>query len=308
MNPELDEAAIEAQLDALDGQIRSGDIPQKNPEPAHVVDEADETPDEPEAVVDDEEARAKADGHVPYEEWVKAGKDPRAWRPAAEFNRRGEMLKTGKPDLIDRVEKLTRAQEEQAKLFAEQVRLAREEREAAFIAGKQAAIQQAREEAEAAWQLGDRKAHEEAVRKEREAERAIEQRQAPVQDQRLVEWQAEATWFSEGFDESNKPKTPQVEAFLDYQKAYMLENPKAAVYDSVKFAEAKVKRLMPDAFKPKTPQARTTAPAVDTGQRVARSSAPDPLEKYNPGERKMIKDAAKAFGKTVPEYIKMIEG
>ncbi len=309
----VDELALEAELDALARKMAAGDVePDKKPDdkpPADVVDDVDDNADDTADVVDDaEEQRARADGHVSYDEWVQAGKDPRAWRPAAEYNRRGDMLKTPKPELIDKVESLLKMQERQLELAKEQHRIAQEEKQAAYIRGKQEAIEQARLDQERAFDVGDRKAHAEAIDRERQAAAEIEKVSQPTQpaaDPELIAWQEGAKWFTEGFDEKNQPKTPEVEAFLDYQKAYMLSNPSARIVDSVKFAESKVKRLMPDAFKPKTP--RATAPAVDTAPRVARSGA-DPMAKYSVAERQVIREAAKAFGKTTTEYLKMIEG
>lgn len=306
MAEELNELALEAQLDALARNIATGDVePDKKPEP-EPVDEVVE--DETEAVQDDaEEQRARADGHVSYDEWVQAGKDPRAWRPAAEYNRRGDMLKTPKPELIDKVENLLKMQEKQLELARESHRIAQEEKQAAYIRGKQEAIEQARLDQERAFDVGDRKAHAEAIDRERQAAAEIEKvsQPSPAADPELVAWQEGAKWFTDGFDEKNQPKTPEVEAFLDYQKAYMMANPSARIVESVRFAESKVKRLMPDAFKPKTP--RAVAPVVDTASRVARNGT-DPMAKYSVAERQVIRDAAKAFGKTTTEYLKMIEG
>lgn len=307
MADELNEQALEAQLDALAGKIATGEVePDKKPEPEpEVVDEVEE--DAAPVVEDDaEEVRARADGHVSYDEWVQSGKDPRAWRPAAEYNRRGDMLKTPKPELIDKVESLLKMQEKQLELARESHRIAQEEKQAAYLRGKQEAIEQARQDQEQAFAVGDRKAHQEALQREQEAVADIQAtRQAPQVDPELVAWQEGAKWFTEGFDEKNQPKTPEVEAFMDYQRAYMMANPKASVLDSVKHAESKVKRLMPEAFKPKTP--RATAPAVDTAPRVARSGA-DPMAKYSVAERQVIREAAKAFGKSTTDYLKMIEG
>lgn len=306
MSDELNELALEAQLDALAGKIATGEVkPDKPDEPAaEVVDDVDD--DAPVVEDDAEEVRARADGHVSYDEWVQSGKDPRAWRPAAEYNRRGDMLKTPKPELIDKVESLLKMQEKQLELARESHRIAQEEKQAAYLRGKQEAIEQARQDQEQAFAVGDRKAHQEALQREQEAVADIQAtRQAPQVDPELVAWQEGAKWFTEGFDEKNQPKTPEVEAFMDYQRAYMMANPNAKVVDSVKFAESKVKRLMPEAFKPKTP--RATAPAVDTAPRVARSGA-DPMAKYSVAERQVIREAAKAFGKSTTDYLKMIEG
>lgn len=300
------EAQAEAALAAVLQQVQSGEVPDVVDDP--VVDEP-----EPDAIVTDEpdpeEVRARADGHVSYDEWVAAGKDPRAWRPAAEYNRRGDLLKTPKPELIERLEQVARNTEAQAKLMAEQIRISQEAQKAAFIAGKEEAIRQAREEADAAFNVGDRKAHTEALAKEQQATQEIiaVRTPAPVADPELVTWQEGAKWFTEGFDERNQPKNIAVETFLTFQKDYMLRNPSARVVDSVKFAEGKVKAAMPDFFKPKTPQARTTAPAVASGTQTARNTA-DPLLKFPAAERDLIKRAAKEFGKSVPDYIKMIEG
>lgn len=306
---ELDEMALEAQLDALAGKIATGEVePDKKPEPAAEPEPADDADDDAAPVVEDdaEEVRARADGHVSYDEWVQSGKDPRAWRPAAEYNRRGDMLKTPKPELIDKVESLLKMQEKQLELARESHRIAQEEKQAAYLRGKQEAIEQARQDQEQAFAVGDRKAHQEALQREQEAVADIQAtRQAPQVDPELVAWQEGAKWFTEGFDEKNQPKTPEVEAFMDYQRAYMMANPSAKVVDSVKFAESKVKRLMPERFKPKTP--RATAPAVDTAPRVARSGA-DPMAKYSVAERQVIREAAKAFGKSTTDYLKMIEG
>ena len=301
------ESDLEAQFAKVAEQLAGG-------EPEPVAEEApEEDPEVVESVADEsdpEEERARADGHLPYDEWVKAGKDPRQWRPAAEFNRRGDMLKTGKPELINKLEEATRRSEEAARLMAEQIRMAKEDRESAFIAGREEAIRQAREEQEAAFALGDRNAHQAALAKEHQAVQDIQSRAAPAPqvDPELVAWQEDAKWFKEGFTADNKPKNEAVEAFLEFQKAHMLANPNARVVDSVRAAEAKVKRFMPEFFKPKTPQARTTAPAVSAGSQVARPTGADPLAKFNVGERQIIRDAAKAFGKTVTEYVKMIEG
>lgn len=307
MADELNEQALESQLDALAGKIATGEVePDKKPEPA--ADVVDEVEDDAAPVVEDdaEEVRARADGHVSYDEWVQSGKDPRAWRPAAEYNRRGDMLKTPKPELIDKVESLLKMQEKQLELARESHRIAQEEKQAAYLRGKQEVIEQARQAQEQAFAVGDRQAHQEALKVEQEAVADIQAtRQAPQVDPELVAWQEGAKWFTEGFDEKNQPKTPEVEAFMDYQRAYMMANPSAKVVDSVKFAESKVKRLMPEAFKPKTP--RATAPAVDTAPRVARSGA-DPMAKYSVAERQVIREAAKAFGKSTTDYLKMIEG
>lgn len=306
---ELDELALESQLDALAGKIATGEVePDKKPEPTPDPDPVDDLDDDATPIVEDdaEEVRARADGHVSYDEWVQSGKDPRAWRPAAEYNRRGDMLKTPKPELIDKVESLLKMQEKQLELSRESHRIAQEEKQAAYLRGKQEAIEQARQDQEQAFAVGDRKAHQEALQREQEAVADIQAtRQAPQVDPELVAWQEGAKWFTEGFDEKNQPKTPEVEAFMDYQRAYMMANPNAKVVDSVKFAESKVKRLMPEAFKPKTP--RATAPAVDTAPRVARSGA-DPMAKYSVAERQVIREAAKAFGKSTTDYLKMIEG
>jgi len=310
MADELDEMALESQLDTLARNIATGEV-EPEPKPAEPAAElVEEFEEEAAPVVEDdaEEARARADGHVSYDEWVQSGKDPRAWRPAAEYNRRGDMLKTPKPELIDKVESLLKMQEKQLELARESHRIAQEEKQAAYLRGKQEAIEQARQDQEQAFAVGDRKAHQEALQREQEAVadiQATQQRQPAAVDPELVAWQEGAKWFTEGFDANNQPKTPEVEAFMDYQRSFMLANPSAKVVDSVKFAEAKVKRLMPDAFKPKTP--RATAPAVDTAPRVARSGA-DPLAKYSVAERQVIREAAKAFGKSTTEYLKMIEG
>ena len=305
---ELDEMALEAQLDALAGKIATGEVePDKKPEPAAEPEPADDADDDAAPVVEDdaEEVRARADGHVSYDEWVQSGKDPRAWRPAAEYNRRGDMLKTPKPELIDKVESLLKMQEKQLELARESHRIAQEEKQAAYLRGKQEAIEQARQDQEQAFAVGDRKAHQEALQREQEAVADIQAtRQAPQVDPELVAWQEGAKWFTEGFDEKNQPKTPEVEAFMDYQRAYMMANPNAKVVDSVKFAESKVKRLMPEAFKPKTP--RATAPAVDTANRVARNTS-DPMAKYSRVEQKHLRAMAESFGIPLEKYLKQLE-
>ena len=305
-NEQKTEADFEAMLNAVD----------LNAEPEVIEEEAapaEEVEAEPEVIAaptDADETAARKDGWVPYEDWKAAGKDPRAWRPADEFNRRGEMLRTGKPELIDQVEKLTRAQERQAELIAEQIRISKQAQAEAERRGYEAAIRDAQEQQDLAIKLGDTDAARKAFQQEQEARQAIQQQQAPDprQDPELVRWQDESKWFKEGFDAQGKPATPVVELFLELQKAHMLSNPNARIIDSVRIAEDKVKRMMPDHFKPKTPQARTAAPTVDAGARAPARPGNDPLAKYNVSERKLIQDLAKSFGKTTTEYLKMIEG
>lgn len=301
----VDELALEAELDALARKMAAGDVEPEEPaapEPEAVAEE------EPELPEDAEEQRARADGHVSYDEWVQAGKDPRAWRPAAEYNRRGDMLKTPKPELIDKVESLLKMQERQLELAKEQHRIAQEEKQAAYIRGKQEAIEQARLDQERAFDVGDRKAHAEAIDRERQAAAEIQQvtqPAAPAVDADFMQWKETTEWVKTGFDKSGQPTTPETKALLAFQKNYLMENPSATLMQSAKFAEQQVREIMPDAFKPKTP--RATAPAVDTAPRVARSGA-DPMAKYSLAERQVIREAAKAFGKTTTEYLKMIEG
>lgn len=310
MNTEqqLDEAALESGLDDLARKISAGELGGEPDTDVSVDDvvghDGAEDGDEPDPAV----TKARTDGHMSYDEWVSAGKDPRAWRSPEEYNRRGEMLRTAKPELIQKLEDMNRRQEEQAALIAEQIRMAREDRERAFIEGKQAAIAEAREQQEEAFRVGDRNAMREAVEREQSAQRDIDQRQrAPAQDPRLSEWASSAKWYTEGFDANNQPKTPEVEVFMLHQKDYMLRNPSAAVFDSVKYAEEKVKAAMPERFKPRTVQARTTAPAVDSGQRQARPTN-DPLSKYSRAEQQQIRAFAKSFDIPLDQYIKQVEG
>ncbi len=308
-NEALDEAAIEASLDALAQQVRTGELPEAEPVKEEAVEEETETVAEAEPEESEEEAKARADGHVSYDEWVRAGKDPRAWRPAEEYNRRGELLKTGKPELIERLEKATRATEDAAKLFAEQARISREAQERARQEGYERALQEAREAADLAFSMGDKKAHDEAQERARQAERALTQPTAPdpTKDPELLSWQEESKWFKEGFDHNGQPKTLAVKAFLVSQKEYMIANPGARLIDSVRHAESELKEAMPQLFKPATPQARTTAPTVDSGNRVATKKPGPSLDKYDRAEQRLIADAAKAFGKSIPDYLKMIE-
>lgn len=299
MSTEQVEANAEAQLDALEAQLQAGEIP----EGAEVAEES-----EPEVEVqpDPAEVRAKADGHVSYDDWVASGKDPRKWRPAEEFNRRGDMLRTPKPELIERVEALTRQSEENARLMHEQLKQSRVEREQAFIEGQQSIIRQAQADKDAAFNVGDRNAYAEADRIEREAQARIGQRTAPQNDPELIEWQNGATWFRDGFDANNQPKTTEVETFLVHQRDYMMRNPQAKIIDSVRYAEGKARAAFPGLGKPKTPQARMTS-SVDPGQRVARPAA-DPLTGYSQSERTLIAKMAKDSGKTIAQYVKEIGG
>lgn len=309
------DADVEAQMAEVERQMQ-GLIP-----PAVETETETETPNEPEVEVeteepvaegDDIEALARSQGHVSYDEWVSQGKDPKAWRPAEEYVRRGELLKTPKPDLIDRVERLAKAQEEQAKLFAEQIRISREQQERARIAGYEQAIADARAMQEKAFNEGDREAHRQAIQQEREAEQALQRTQTPTQDPELLRWQDQADWFKNGFTVDpytgqQVPKDERVETFLLFQKEFMLRNPTAKVIDSVKFAEDKVKKAMPEFFRPKTVQQQVRTQQVETGGRPV-SRGPDPLAKYSSAEQALIKKAAAQFGIPLKDYIKQMEG
>lgn len=296
------EEQLEASLNELAAKIAAGEIELENEEPPKTAEE-EPAVDE----VDHEEAKAKADGHVSYDEWVQSGKDPRAWRPAAEFNRRGEMLRTPKPELIETVEQLRQQQEEVKRLLQDQARITREAAERAREEGYQRAIAEAREKQDLAIKLGDTDAARKAFDEEQSARDQMRSQAAdPTRDPELLSWQDQTDWFKNGFGADGKPKDAYVETFLEFQKAHMLANPQSRLVDSVRAAEAKVKRLLPDFYKPKTAQVKPVAPAVESGARAAKPSVSNGLERFSASEQAHIKACAKAFGIPVAEYVKQI--
>lgn len=304
VDTEAEMARIEAEMPATMG----GGNDNEEPVDAPAVVEEDAAVEVDDAAV---EAEAKRQGHVDYDEWVRQGKDPRAWRPAAEYVQRGTLLKTPKPELIDQVEELRKAQLETARLVAEQVRISQEEQRKAEIRGYERAIQEARARQEQAHDLGDIEEHRKAVLDEVRAQQAIDQATAPQADPELLRWQDEAKWFKEGFTvdpytQRQVPKNAAVETFLVFQKDYMLNNPGARLIDSVRYAEGKVKAAMPDHFRPKTVQQTVRTQQVEAGPRAAPRGA-DPLSKYPVAEQKLIKRMAELSGIPLKDYIKQME-
>jgi hypothetical protein len=265
----------------------------------------------------DPEAIARESGWVPYEEWKAAGHDPRAWRPADEYNRRGELLQTPKRVLVKQVEELSRRSEEQAALLKEQLDLSRKQVEMAEKRGREEAIREARrqmheaqEKKEAAWATGNKQLFEEAAAEEMQAKILAAQATAqPVITNDLQSWAHNSPWYTNGFTPDNKPATPVVAEFLQYQKEFMDENPGATVMQSVKFAEKIVKAKYGDLNAPPKPAAVPAprrASAVDPGTRaVSRAASDNPaFEKLSREEQDIVRRMAKASGMDLKTYMK----
>lgn len=305
----LAEAVKHLSQGQLPPEVETPEVEEEAPEVEAPEVEAAESIEEPDDKAE-QESRAREDGWVPYEEWKAQGRDPRQWRPAEEYNKRGELLRTPKPDLVAEVTELRKKQDEVARLMAEQMALARKREEEAYRRGQEEARQKALEEAEQAWTVGDKDGYQKALEKAREAEEKARPAQSdPTADPDLVAWQSRNEWFAKGFDEIGMPKNQAVKTFLEYQKAYAMARPGEPLIRSVQYAESKVKELLPDHFAPKaqTPRSNPNAAAVASGSRVAPKSASSDdhgFSQLGAEEQALVRQMVKVTGMSLKDYMK----
>lgn len=293
----------EEMLDQVAQHLANGELP---PE----VEEAEIEPtdtDQQETQVGAEE-KARADGWVPYEEWKQSGRDPRQWRPAEEYNERGDLLRTPKVDLVKQVQEAARKADEAARLMAQQMAMAKEREDRARKEAAEEAVAKYQREMEEAWAVGDKAGYDKAAGKVAEAEAA---KSGQPEDPRLApevrEWSAANTWYADGFDEIGAPKTREVKDFLDFQRTYAQARPSEPLINSIRYAERKVKEMSPDAFKPKATTAR--APLASAGMASGARAQPQNgddggFSRLSSDEQGLVKKMCQVTGMSLKDYMK----
>ena len=273
-----DEIDVKALQEAVEG---------KTPE----VKAPEQTPQEPQ--YSEAEKLAMENGWVPKDQWKG---DPDSWRPAKEFNDRGEFFKR-----IDRLEHKNR-ELQQAMTFLTQ------QQKQTYINGFNEAIKRLRHQRDEALESGDNlQAARISDRIEEVKEQAqVAQRQA-VQPAPTIEpsetyksWASKNSWYTQ-----DKVLTRYAEAV---GASFKEEHPNSTESEMLRHVEMEVKREFPNKFGPKGPP----SPEGDgrgTGTKTNNTGKYSSIEGTLTSEQRSIMNTIlKTTGMTKEEYFKQYSG
>ena len=239
------------------------------------------------------EQLAMENGWVPKDQWKG---DPDSWRPAKEFNDRGEFFKR-----IDRLEHKNK-ELQQAMMFLTQ------QQKQQYLNGYNEAIKRLRFQRDEALESGDNlQAARISDKIEEVKEQAQVARQQAVQPAPVIEpsetyksWANKNTWYTQ-----DKVLTRYAEAV---GASYKEEHPSSTESEMLRYVETEVKREFPNKFGPKGPPSpegdgRGTGPK--TGGTGKYSSVEGSLTSE---QRSIMNTIIKTTGMTKEEYLKQYSG
>jgi hypothetical protein len=246
------------------------------------------TPVAPE--LSDEEVRAQESGWVPKEQWKG---DPDAWRPAKEFNERGELfnrIKQQSKDISELRQAMTFLTNQQRKQyfqgFNDAITQLKARRDAALEEGDLVAAQRINDKIDE---------HKEVLREQKQVAVATPPVQAQP-TQTFFSWADKNPWYT---------KDRKMTHFADaVGLSYKEENPDATEAEMLRHVSNEVKERFPEKFQ----QARG-APSPDgdgrgVGRQQSKSSYSSVESSMPEDHRQMMKTIMKATGMSKEEYLK----
>ena len=257
-----------------------------------VVVEPEKQPEAP--VLSESEQLAMENGWVPKEQWKG---DPDAWRPAKEFNDRGEFFKR-----IDRLEHKNQELQKAMTFLTDQ-------QKRQYLAGFQEAIKQLRQKRDQALEDGDSLQAARISDKidEVKDQAQVAQRQQVQQAPPTIEpsetyksWATKNSWYTQ-----DKVLTRYAEAT---GATYKDEHPNSTESEMLRHVEMEVKREFPNKFGPKGPP----SPEGDgrgTGPKTGNAGKFSAVEGSLTSEQRSIMNTIiKTTGMTKDEYLKQYSG
>lgn len=241
------------------------------------------------------EQQAIDGGWVPKDQWKG---DPDSWRPAKEFNDRGEFFKR-----IDRLEHKNKELNQALTFLTEQ-------HKRTYINGFNDAIAKLRSQRDKALEEGDNLSAqrindkiEDVKDRAKEAQAVVVQTQqrAPEPTPVYTSWASKNPWYTQ-----DKVLTKYAEAV---GATFKEENPSSAEAEMLKYVETEVKREFPHKFGPKGPPSpegtgRGTGPK--SGSSTGKYSAIE--TNLTSEQRSIMNTMMKSAGLTKEEYLQMYSG
>lgn len=254
-------------------------------------------------VADDTEARARAQGWVPKEEFRGP---PENWRDAAAFVKRGEEEVPIMRERLRALERKLAEKDTQFTALERMTQVALQRQREQIVANYEAAMRgaaevgdvqrydQLRNDMAQAVHQHDRRVHE-------QVEPATRQPQAAPNDPELAAWVQQNTWFT---------RDPALQhAVIGEARALESQYPGMSVMETIRHAEQAVRRRYADRFGPTTPPGdRPRAQPFESGSRVAsggtrqRGAADLPADIRRTGERFVKQGLFKDLNAYAKEY------
>jgi len=266
--------------------------PEEILKPEVVEQAAEQTPQEPQ--LSEAESLAMENGWVPKDQWKG---DPDSWRPAKEFNDRGEFFKR-----IDRLEHKNK-ELQQAMTFLTQ------QQKQSYLNGFNEAIKRLRVQRDEALESGD---NLQAARISDKIDEVKEQaqvanRQAVQPAPTAIEpsetykgWATKNSWYTQ-----DKVLTKYAEAV---GATFKEENPSSTEGEMLRHVEMEVKREFPQKFGPKGPPSPEGA-GRGTGTKTSTTGKYSSVEGSLTSEQRSIMNTIiKTTGMTKEEYLRQYSG
>jgi hypothetical protein len=243
--------------------------------------------------VSEDEERAMESGWVPKDQWKG---DPEAWRPAKEFNERGELFNRIKQqskdisELRNAMSFLTNQQRKQYfQGFNDAIAQLKQRRDAALEEGDLVSAQRINDKIDE---------HKEVLREQKQQVNTVPV--APQPTQTFFSWAEKNPWYTK-----DRKMTHYADAV---GLAYKEENPDASEADLLRFVSREVRESFPGKFtQPKSPPSPDGDGRGATRGSTARSGSSS--EESMPSDhREMMKTILKTTGMTKEEYLKVYHG
>jgi hypothetical protein len=258
-----------------------------------VVEQAvEQTPQEPQ--LSEAESLAMENGWVPKDQWKG---DPDSWRPAKEFNDRGEFFKR-----IDRLEHKNK-ELQQAMTFLTQ------QQKQSYLNGFNEAIKRLRVQRDEALESGDNLQAarisdriEDVKEQAQVAQRQVVQPATPVIEpsETYKSWSAKNGWYTQ-----DKVLTKYAEAV---GATFKEENPSSSESEMLRHVETEVKREFPHKFGPKGPPS-PEGNGRGTGPKTSSTGKYSSVEGALTSEQRSIMNTIiKTTGMTKEEYLRQYSG
>jgi hypothetical protein len=240
------------------------------------------------------ETLAMENGWVPKDQWKG---DPDSWRPAKEFNDRGEFFKR-----IDRLEHKNKELQQAMTFLTDQ-------QKRQYLAGFQEAIKQLRQRRDAALENGDNlqaarisdKIDEVKDQAQVAQRQAVQPAPTPIEPSETYRsWATKNSWYTQ-----DKVLTKYAEAV---GATFKEENPRSSEGEMLRHVEMEVKREFPTKFGPKgppSPEGTGRGTGTKTGTTGKYSSVEGTLTSE---QRSIMNTIIKTTGMTKDEYLRQYSG
>lgn len=244
-------------------------------------------------VLSEEEERAMDSGWVPKDQWKG---DPDSWRPAKEFNERGELFNRIKQqskdisELRNAMSFLTNQQRRQYfQGFNDAIAQLKQRRDTALEEGDLVTAQRINDKIDE---------HKEVMREQRQVATA---QPAPQPTQTFFSWAEKNPWYT---------KDRKMTHFADaVGLAYKEENPDASEADMLRHVSKEVRESFPGKFtQPKSPPSPDGDGRGATRGSPARSGSSSDENSMPAEHRELMKTILKTTGMTKEEYLKVYHG